>query len=129
MAFSSNFVWYIYPRILSRKQLHFWEKWIRSLCTICFLFLSFSSLFGNKLWKIQQRASLRREDLYKLLLRDAVTNLEHDSRRAKRTAIYDICRDACGESLTRTLRGNNRFRYLHPREAVGCQRQCVESDS
>lgn len=41
-----------------------------------------------------KRVSLRREDLYKLPLRDAVTNLEHGSRRAKRQYMTNVAAPA-----------------------------------
>lgn len=40
------------------------------------------------------RELAHREDLYKLLLRDAVTNLEHDSRRAKRQRMTNVATPA-----------------------------------
>lgn len=51
--------------------------------------LSFSLSTGINFERFNS-ASLRRENLYKLLLRDAVTNLEHDLRRAKRQYMTNV---------------------------------------
>lgn len=69
--------------------------------------------------------NLRRKDLYKLRLRDAVTNLEHDSRVKRRYMMNVADR---GESSTRAPRGIISSGSFTP-GAFGCQRQYIESQT